>query len=469
MKNNHLTNFYNVAHFVLMRLTKKTNNMKSKDKLIHTKVYGWFALLLAFVSSASAQNLLTLSDALKMALENNYAIQVAKNDAEITKNNNRLGAAGMLPSVVGTLNQDNQTQDSKQKFLNGSENNRNGAQNSNFNANVELGWTIFDGLKMFAVKSRLEELQRVGELRMRANIEQTFVRVTKAYYDVLLAKQQLLSTQKSLDNSKNRLQLADEKYKAGKSPRTELLKAQVDVNTDQAAFMRQQNALNNAKANLNQLLARDLNTPFDVQANNPVNNTYKLDELMNKVNAQNVNLLVAKKNQQISLLSTREIRAERMPTIQFRSGYNYAKQTSQAGFLQSSQTNGFHYGAGVSINLFNGFDVSKRLQNAQLTLKSNELIYRDSFTRIQNQVQQAYNNYVLSTQLVAFEKQNVGVAQENFDIANEQYKVGVITSIELRDAQLNVLNSELRLFTAEYEAKLNETELLRLCGELMKL
>ena len=61
------------------------------------------------------------------------------------------------------------------------------------------------------------------------------------------------------------------------------------------------------------------------------------------------------------------------------------------------------------------------------------------------------------------------VAQENFEVANEQYKVGVITSIELRDAQLNLLNSELRLFTAQYENKLNETELLRLTGDLVKL
>jgi outer membrane protein TolC len=145
------------------------------------------------------------------------------------------------------------------------------------------------------------------------------------------------------------------------------------------------------------------------------------------------------------------------------------QQNSQAGFLQSAQTNGFHYGAGLSINLFNGFDVSKRLQNAKLLLKSNELIYKDSLTRLQNQLQQAYNNFMLSEQLVTFEKENLTVAQENFEIANEQYKVGVITSIELRDAQLNLLNSELRLFTAQYENKLNETEILRLTGDLVKL
>lgn len=428
-----------------------------------------FIALVVLSVSVSAQQILTLSDALKMALENNYAIQVAKNDAAISTNNNRLGAAGMLPTVTGTVNQDNQVIDTKQKFLNGTENNRDGAKSNNLNANIELGWTIFDGFKMFAAKNRLEELQKVGELKMRSNIEQTFMRVTKAYYDVLLAKQQLASNQDAFKNSEKRLELATEKYKAGKSAKTEMLKAQVDLNTDKAALMRQENNYKNAQTNLNQLLGRDLNVSFTVEEKLPEPKTYKLDELLNKVNGQNTNLMIAKKNQQVSLLSVREIKAERMPSIQLRSGYNYIRQESEAGFLQSSQNNGFHYGASLSINLFNGFDVNKRLQNARLSLKSNELVYKDSLTRLQNQVQQAFNNYVLSTQLIAFEKENEKVAQENFDIANEQYKVGVITSIELRDAQLNLLNSQIRLLNAQYEAQINETELLRLTGELVKL
>lgn len=442
-------------------------NLISRYK--HIKHLSFLLALIASISNISAQQVLTLSDALKMALENNYAIQVAKNDAAISSNNNRHGAAGMLPTVTGTVNQDNQVIDTRQKFLSGAENNRDGAKSNNLNANIELGWTIFDGFKMFAAKNRLEELQQVGELKMRSNIEQIFMRVTKAYYDVLLAKQQLASNQDAFKNSEKRLELATEKYKAGKSAKTEMLKAQVDLNTDKAALMRQENNYKNTLTNLNQLLGRDLNVSYTIAEKIPEPKAYKLDDLLNKINGQNTNLMITKKNQQISLLSVKEIEAERMPSIQLRSGYNYNRQQSEAGFLQSAQNNGFHYGAGLSINLFNGYDVKQRLQNARLNLKSNELVYKDSLTRLQNQLQQAYNNYMLSTQLIYFEKENEKVAKENFDIANEQYKVGVITSIELREAQLNLLNSQIRLLNAQYEAQINETELLRLTGELVKL
>ena len=446
--------------------------MSSKYKMNCTVLkYKWIltiSFFIGFMMNVNAQQMLTLDEALKLALQNNYSIQVARNDAALAANNNQIGAAGMLPSVIGSAGQDNQVVDSKQKFLNGTENNKTGAKNSSLTANVELGWTIFDGLKMFATKNRLGELQKVGELRMRQNIELTFVRVIRAYYDVMLAKQQSVASKELADNSKNRLVLADEKFKAGKSAKTEWLKAQVDLNTDVSALMRIDNTLKNAKVNLNQLLARDLQINFDVPDSVTNFIEYKLDDLTNKTMMQNAGILMAKKNQHISALGLNEIRAERMPSIQLKSGYNFSNQQSQAGFLQSSQNTGFHYGAALSINLFNGFDVNRRLQNANLAMRTSDLVYKDSVTKIQNAITQAYNNYVMSKQLIGIEMTNVAIARQNFDISDEQYKVGVITSLELRDAQQNLLNSELRLFNAQYETKLNETEMLRLAGDLVK-
>lgn len=415
-----------------------------------------------------AQQILTLQEALRTALENNYAIQVAKNDAAISKNNNTPGGAGMLPVVNGNVSQDNQVIDTRQKFLNGNENNRDGARSNTLNAGVELNWTIFDGLRMFASKSKLDELEKIGELRMKANIENVFLRVTKSYYEVVLNKQQLATAKQSLTNSEQRLQLAEDKWKAGKIAKTEMLKAKVDFNSDQAAYLRQENLYKNSKVVLNQLLGRDLNTTFEVNDSLAKFKSFVLDDLMNKA-TENPALQATKKTQQVSLLTVKEAEAERMPTLQLRSGYNLNRQQSEAGFLQSAQNMGFHYGGVLSMNLFNGFEVNRKINMARIQLKSNEYIYKDSLSKIQQQINQAYNNYVLSTALTKLEMDNVKVAEENFDIASEQYKVGVITGIELRDAQLNLNLVKLRLLQAQYEAKLNETELMRLTGELLQL
>ena len=427
-------------------------------------------LILSFlILGAKAQQMLTLNEALKIALANNYAIQLAKNDAEIAKNSNYAGAAGMLPIIAATASQDNVVNNTAQKFLNGSENNKDAAKSNQLNAGVELGWTIFDGLKMFATKNKLNQLQDIGELRMRLQIEQNFSRIMRAYFDISQNKKLLNAYKQSVKISNERLQQANDKYTVGKVSKTEVLKAQVDLNTDNSALMKQQNLLQNAKINLNQLLARDLMTDFEVEENILVNQELKLLELQSKAQSQNTNLLIVKKNLQINSFVINEIKAERMPSVQLKTGYNINRQASEAGFLQSSQTNGYHYGAALSLNVFNGFSTDRRLQNAKLNLKSTDFVLKDSLSKLYLAVQQNYNTYTLALQLLQFETENVTVAQTNFELANEQYRVGVITAIELRDAQQNYLLSQTRLSAAQFDAKIAETELLRLSADIFKV
>ncbi len=426
-----------------------------------------FLLLIGY--SVGAQTILTLNDALKITLANNYAIQIAKNEAEISKANNSPGAAGMLPVVTGTINQDNQVQNTEQKFLNGTENKRDGAKSNQLNAGVELGWTIFNGFKMFATRNKLKELQEIGELRMKQQIEQVFSRVIKAYADAASARQQVKSNEELVQISTLRLQLAEDKFKAGRSPKTEVLKAQVDLNADRSALMRQQNVLRNSKITLNQLLGRNADIDFEVEDSLIINKEYKLEELLSKTGNQNTTLQIARRNEYAGRLFLNEAKADRYPVIQLKTGYNYGRQESEAGFLQSASNTGYHYGAGLSINLFNGFDVSRKIQNARLGLQSVSLVYKDSMARIDAAIRQAYNTFMLSSQLLTIEQENVKIAQQNAEITLEQYQAGVITSIELRMAQQNLLDSKIRLSNAMNEAKLNETELLRLSGELLKL
>jgi hypothetical protein len=233
--------------------------------------------------------------------------------------------------------------------------------------------------------------------------------------------------------------------------------------------MKQLNSLQNAKINLNQLLARSLIVDFEVAENILINKDLKLAELQNKAKLQNTNLLIIKKNNQISSNTINEIKAERLPTLQFKTGYNFNKQSSEAGFLQSSQTNGFHYGAAINFNLFNGFNTDRRITNAMLNLKSTDITLKDSLQKLDLAVQQTFNNYSLALQLLAIEIENIDLAKNSFELVNEQYKVGLITAIELRDVQQKLLLSETQLSALQLDAKIAEIELQKLCAEITKM
>jgi len=422
-----------------------------------------------FIKNSSAQEILKLDDALKIALENNYSIQVTRNDAEIARVNNYAGNAGMMPHINGNVLQDNQNANTYQKVYTGAERIGTGAVTNQLSATAELGWTIFDGFKMFATRNKLQELQDIGEIRMRFQIEQIFTRVIRSYFDVVQNKQLLKVNQESVKLSEDRMKLVNDRFASGKAAKNEILNAQVDLNTDRSNMMRQANALRNSKALLNQIIARDIKTDFDVPEKIDINNELKLDSLQFNARSNNTSVLLAKKNTNVALLGIREIESERYPYIQLYSGYDYASQQSPSGFIQSSNSLGYHFGAGLSLNVFNGFSVSKRLQMAKISLNSNDLVLRDTLSRVEVSVQQSYNTYMMALELLKFEKENVAVAVQNYELANEQYKVGVISSLDLRTAQQNLLLSQSRLSSVHYEAKLAETDLLRLSGGLVQL
>ena len=109
------------------------------------------------------------------------------------------------------------------------------------------------------------------------------------------------------------------------------------------------------------------------------------------------------------------------------------------------------------------------LQVARIGFKQSDLVLKDTMSRVDLIVQQSYNSNLMDLDLITFEKENVDVAKQNFDLANVQYKIGVISSIELRQAQQNLILSNSRYLSVKYEAKLAETDLLRLSGGLFIL
>ena len=436
--------------------------MMQLKKFIYTGL-----LLLGVYDSTKGQALLKLNDAYQLALENNFSIQLAKNEQEINRNNNSIGAAGMLPSIGASAGQDNTVTDTKQKFLSGATNDRAGAKANQLNAGVELGWTIFDGFKMFASKNKLETLQNQGELRVKMQIETVYSRISKAYYDIVQAKQMLEVEKQSIKLSEQRLKLVQDKFEAGKVSKAEVLNAQVDFNADKSRLLKQQNALQNLKFNLNQLLGREIETDFDVDKEIANTADYRLDSLSNLAAERNTSIQILKSAKSIQNYAIKEIQAERYPSISLKTGYTYSKSESEAGFLQSSNNTGYHYGAGVNLNVFNGSSVSRRSTNARIGLKSTELILKDSLSKLQMSLNATFKNLQLAKELLVMEQENLKVAKSNVELASEQYQTGVISALELRQAQQNLLAAETRYLAARYDAVLAEIELKRLSGLLL--
>lgn len=428
--------------------------------------YQLLVLVLLSATSLQAQQTLSIEEALKTALENNYEIKIASNDLKASQTNNTVGNAGMLPTLTATVTDNNNIQNLSQIRLDGTENSLDNAKSNSLNYGVGLGWTIFDGMSMFAKKEQLEELQKLGESQLKLSILTKIADVYATYYDLVQQQQQLSALDSTLVISNQRLDLAQNRFSIGKASKLEVLNAQVDLNTDKVTLLKQKELFTNTKILLNQILARDTKIDFKVTDVFKVDTELELAELNNLAQKQNPQLEAQIINKRVAELQLKQVKSTRYPTIRVNTGYNFTETESSLGFTTQSSARGFNYGFSASLNLFDGFAQHRNEKIAHLAIDNAKLQIEQQNLNIQTQLATAFQTYLTNLELIELEKTNQAIAKQNLAITLDKFHIGTITTLEFRTAQLNFVNATVRYSNAQFQAKLSEIALKELAGKL---
>ncbi|RBN51533.1 TolC family protein [Flavobacterium psychrolimnae] len=436
--------------------------------MTHTKIlFQSFILILFCVETASAQEVLTLESAVKIALENNYEIKIATNNLTIQKTNVAIGNAGMLPTVTANVVDNNSIQNSSQTRQDGTETELDNAKNNSLTYGVGLDWTIFDGMRMFARMNQLKELQKLGEAQLKLTVITRISDVNAAYYDLVQQQQQLAALDTTIVISNQRLTLAQNRFTIGKASKLEVLNAQVDLNTDQVALLRQKELYANSKILLNQLMARDVSTDFKVIDQLEVDSLLLLPELKALAEKQNPQLETQIINKRVAELELKQIKAARYPTLRVNTAYNFSESQSSLGFVAQSQSRGFNYGFSASLNLFDGFAQNRNEKIAKIQIENSKLNIDQQNLALNSQLATSYQTYLTNLELIALEEKNESIAKQNLNITLDKFRIGTITTLEFRTAQLNYVNAKVRYSNAQFQGKLSEIALRELAGNLI--
>jgi outer membrane protein len=411
-------------------------------------------LFLLCCGTTQAQKILTLEQAIDLALKNNYDIRLAQNDAAITANDYAYANLAFAPRVNGTASKVWNSTQTKQEFLNGTKRDTSGIHARNLSANVNLSWTLFDGLKMFATRQRLEAVRDLGELAVKDQLVNIIANVIASYYNVVQQKQQLKNIAEQMSISEERVKLSDAKFTTGLGPKTDWLQSKVDYNAQKAAHLRQQTLIEQSKATLNQLMDVEVaNTTYDVLDTIPLNMDLAYGKLRQEILEKNTGLRVAQQNLTVSQLQLKESKGDYFPVINFNSAYN------QNGVLS--------YGFTATIPIFNGLNVKRQVRAAKLNVDYQQLSLDNTRTKVDLSLSTAFKDYEYYKTAVTLEEENMLLARENVMVALERFKQGVSTTIEVREAQQSLEDGFFRLINARYNIKLAETQLLRLNGMLV--
>ncbi len=432
----------------------------------------WLILGIGILFSHSAysqSDLLTVQDAIKYTLENNYGILISKNETEIGKINNNWANAGAIPVISATANKAIGLSNLDQKLNNGTITQKKGSTTQNLNAGLAINWRVFDGFRMFATKQKLEEVEKRGEYLFRKNVNETVYDVVTAYYRIVTLGEQAEASEEQISLYRDRYNLSKRKYEIGTGAKFEVLEAEVDLNAQRSNLLALENEMSLAKSSLNNLMGRTPEVIFQVVDTIIIQSLPALLDVKAKIDLQNPDVMLANNNLDILRQTKKEIDAARLPTININGFYNFAKSRNSAGFTLFNQSYGPSGSVGVTIPVFNGGLVKKQLQIADIDIRNQQLYTDQTKNDIATALNNVYINYHNSLKAIVLEKENLLLATENINIAMERYRVLNITSVELRQIQISYNAVKNRLYNALLQAKVAEAGVALLMGDIENL
>lgn len=409
---------------------------------------------------------LKLSEAIRIGLENNFSLRIARNDEQVARNNSTLGNAGFLPKVDLSTSASGYSYNVRQELANGSINEYERYPSSTVSGGIQLTWTLFDGFAMFANRNRLASLEELNSITYQLKVEDVVSAIIVNYY-TLSAEKQLLNIYKEIMKlSADRLKIAREKAVIGTSYQLAVMQAEVDYRTDSAQVLRQENRLKDISVSINKLLGRDPTIRFEVEKNIPGVKLYDLSTVSEALRTTNKELLISKLNVRLKEIALQESQAGRYPRVTLSSAYAFSQTSTPEGSAVLNRNIGPSYGLTMGIPIFNGFNTNRNISNAKIYLENQQLNYQAQEMNLIAEAVKLTNSLTLANNLVEIERKSALLAKQNSDISIEKYRVGLISDLELRDAQIRYLNAEFRYQSALIQAKSAEIAIQVLMGNL---
>ena len=388
-----------------------------------------------FKVSAQENNQLSKEEAISIVLENNLGIQVSRNQREIDANNASILNSRFLPTVTANAGGTIDRQNTEGELANGDIRTADGAETRRYNASLNVNYVLFDGLGRLYDYKRFKERSQQSELEVRQTIETTILQLFSVYYEVARLEENADNLQEALTISRNRLQ----------------------------------QVLRNTKRDLNLILNRDLTLAFDADTTVQFLPELKMEDIMDQARENNVRMLLAEKDILISEYDLKASRSGYLPTIGLSGsyGWNESSNNSPLAFVLQNTSTNLNGGVNLTWNLFDGGTTITANRNARITYENQQLLKKQTELEVEPDIQNAFRNYRNALFVLEVQQKNLQTNQDNFNRSRERYELGQITSIEFRQAQLNLLQAELARSQAKYNAKLTELQLLQVSGQLL--
>ena len=408
---------------------------------------------------------LSLADALNTALAQNASILKAKNDLEASHGLVVQTRAVALPQVQASGQYKATDPDAVEStvFFN--------QPQQNWNAGVQIVQSIYMGGKMIAAIRAADATKQQAVAIYQTAVADTLLSVRLAYYDVLLAAQQITVREASVKLLQKELEDQQHRFDAGTVPHFNVLRAEVAVANERPPLIAARNAYRIAKNNLANLLGYDL--PRDIWEDVPLNLTDTLATTPFEVNlpdaiqqalTRRTELTVSRKNIELQKLNVVSAKSGYKPTVQVFAGYDWFNSKFTPPVELNHDIHGWNAGAQMSWNIFDGALTYGKVTQAKALYEKSKTELADQSRQIELAVRTTYSDFIQARETLESQSKVQEQADEALREANARAGAGTGTQLDVLNAETSLTQARTTQIQAQHDYVAARARLERAIG-----
>ena len=417
----------------------------------------------AFQLHAQEKKILSLNDCIKIALKNNTDIVTAKSNYKISQSGLHTAWGNFMPSLSAYGNYRRRSEyffmirfDELVK------------SKKSYSYGLSLSQPLFTGFANYATLKKNKAQTCMYKNYLTWTEQQTVLMVKLQYYEVLKAKHLLKVAEETLKASEEELNRIETMEKIGSISKAEVYQQKVRVGENKLALIEAQNALSNAKADLNYTLGIDINSEFKLEEESLEfqQTDVNFNELIKQALKNRVDYKAAVNNVTSSKADVTINRSYYYPQISLDADYSWFDVRFPEESRSLKEFDSYSISLNVSLSIFNGFQTKSNVNSAKAQLIAAEADLEQAKRQVTLDVKKAILNLQKAAENIEVTNENLISAEEDYRLAKERYKIGAGTLLEQITAEISLTRAKANRIQALYDYKYTLTALDLAIGNL---
>ena len=461
----------------------------SEGVMVVKKRFLFLLATLLFLSAqeavwAQASQPLTIKECIQLALQNNATLRNAERRRRIAGTQVTAARSGVLPSLDLSLSSSRTQQgerDVQENVLVGFDADSNAiferrsvVQNgysTNFHSGrLDFNMPIFDfGANWNRV--RQANAAEDGSSKSHESATQSTILLVYQRYLGYLKERQLLSVyEEAAKSSDEQLKRTESMYEIGSVAQGDVFRARTTHGNDRINLITQQNQVTNARDLLNVAMGRQAGTELSIVdiEEVPAFREYTLEEVVNVTVEKNPELQSVRYEMRRAEFGKGIARTSFLPSLGLNASYSRNHNEARLVYGDFSKNWAGTVGLGVRWNLFNGFGDRAEVERQTLLYGIAEEEYTDRLRTLRQEAEQEILALRAWKEITAINSDNLVSAQEDLRLAQERYRVGAGTLLDIINAQANLTRARSTFIRAKYDSMIAYAQLHSTMGVLQE-